>query len=84
MPETTLRRRTDRLAPCGFALLLILLAGLWLPADAAESPRFFDSLEKKLIADGFDSERIKALFAARMSPLKKKGSAPISCTTSPS
>ena len=46
MPETTLRRRTDRLAPFAFAVLCMLLAGMWLPAAAAESPRFFESLKR--------------------------------------
>lgn len=73
MPETTLSRRTDRLAPCGFAMLLILLAGTWLPAGAADSPRFFDSLETRLIADGFDSDRIKTLFANPDVSFEKKG-----------
>jgi membrane-bound lytic murein transglycosylase B len=73
MPETTLRRRTDRLAPFAFAVLCMLLVGMWLPAAAAESPRFFESLETRLIADGFDSERIKALFGSPDVSFEKKG-----------
>ena len=73
MPETTLRRRTDRLAPLAFAMLFMLLAGVWLPAGAADPPRFFDALETRLIADGFDSARIKALFASSEVSFEEKG-----------
>jgi len=44
--------------------ILILLAGWFVPANAADSSKPFDALEKRLIEDGFDSARIKALFAS--------------------
>jgi membrane-bound lytic murein transglycosylase B len=46
------------------ATLIVLLAGLSVPTVAADAPGPFDSLEKRLIADGFDSARIKAIFAS--------------------
>jgi membrane-bound lytic murein transglycosylase B len=46
------------------ATLIVLLAGLSVPTVAADAPRPFDSLEKRLVADGFDSARIKAIFAS--------------------
>jgi hypothetical protein len=84
MPETIRHRRYDRLIPCGLAMLLILLTGMGAPVCAADAPQPFDTLQKRLIDDGFDSDRIKEIFASPESPLKREGSAPISCTTNPS
>ena len=50
--------------PCGMAILVVLLAGLFVAAHAADSPGPFASLEKRLIADGFDSARIQTIFAS--------------------
>jgi hypothetical protein len=84
MPETIRHRRYDRLMPCGLAMLLILLTGLGAPVCAADAPGPFDTLQKRLIADGFDSDRIKEIFASPAVSFEEGGSAPISCTTSPS
>jgi membrane-bound lytic murein transglycosylase B len=46
------------------AILILLLAGYFVPATAADPSKPFDALEKRLIADGFDGARIKALFAS--------------------
>jgi hypothetical protein len=73
MPETILEKRYDRLNPCGFAMLLILLAGMWGPVWAADAPRVFDALEKRLIEDGFDSARIKAVYASPDVSFEKGG-----------
>jgi membrane-bound lytic murein transglycosylase B len=45
-------------------ILALLLAGWFAPAFATEALKPFAALEKRLIADGFDSARINALFAS--------------------
>jgi membrane-bound lytic murein transglycosylase B len=64
MLEDIQKFRPKRFACCGMAVLVVLLAGLVASALAADSARPFDALEKRLVADGFDSARIKALFAS--------------------
>ncbi len=64
MLDDSLKSANGRFALCGVAILILLLAGLSVPALAANAPGPFDSLEKRLIADGFDSARIKAIFAS--------------------
>ncbi|MBC2745210.1 MAG: lytic murein transglycosylase [Desulfosarcina sp.] len=46
------------------AILFVLLTGLFVSAIAADSPDPFQSLEKRLTEDGFDSTRIKAIFSS--------------------
>ncbi len=53
-----------RIKPCGLAMLLVLLLGLSAPAHAADPAEAFRSLVERLIADGFDSVRIQAIFAS--------------------
>ncbi len=65
MRDDSPRPANGRFALCGMAILILLLAGLSVPAAAADAPGPFDSLEKRLIADGFDSARINAIFASR-------------------
>ena len=57
-------KTNGRFAIYGMAILIALLAGVAGTAVAADVPRPFDALEKRLIADGFDSARIKAIFAS--------------------
>jgi membrane-bound lytic murein transglycosylase B len=64
MLDEILKSAHRRLACCGMAVLAVLLAGLVVPALAADSPGPFDSLQERLIADGFDSARIETLFAS--------------------
>jgi len=64
MLDDSLQPAHRRFTFCGLAILIVLLAGCFVPAVAADSPGPFDSLEKRLIADGFDSTRIQALFAS--------------------
>jgi len=64
MLDDSLKFAIVRFALCGMATLIVLLAGLSVPTVAADAPGPFDSLEKRLIADGFDSARIKAIFAS--------------------
>ncbi len=46
------------------APILIVFVALCTPAPAADDTRaFFDSLQQRLIEDGFDSERIRTLYA---------------------
>ncbi|WP_372680063.1 lytic murein transglycosylase [Desulfosarcina sp.] len=49
---------------CGMAILITLLAGSFFSAVAADAAEPFDALEKRLVADGFDNARIKAIFAS--------------------
>ena len=64
MLDDSLKSADGRLGLCGMAILILLLAGLSVPVVAADAPGPFDALEKRLIADGFDSARIKAIFAS--------------------
>ncbi|MBR9985302.1 MAG: lytic murein transglycosylase [Desulfosarcina sp.] len=64
MLDDSLKSANRRLALCGVAILIALLAGLAGPAMAADGPGPFDALEKRLIADGFDGARIKAIFTS--------------------
>ena len=64
MLDDSLKSANGWFALCGMATLILLLAGLSVPVVAADSPGPFDALEKRLIADGFDSARIKAIFAS--------------------
>ena len=64
MFDDSLKSAIVRFTLCGMATLIVLLAGLSVPTVAADAPRPFDSLEKRLVADGFDSARIKAIFAS--------------------
>ena len=64
MLDVILQTARARAKSCGMAILLVLLAGWLIPVVAADAPGPFDALEKRLIADGFDSARIKALFAS--------------------
>jgi membrane-bound lytic murein transglycosylase B len=73
MPETIRHRRYDRLIPCGLAMLLILLTGMGAPVCAADAPQPFDTLQKRLIDDGFDSDRIKEIFASPAVSFEKGG-----------
>ena len=73
MLNDTLQRLHGRLKAYGIAILLVLLTGLLLPAHAADSPGPFQTLEKRLIDDGFDSARIKALFASPDVSFEKGG-----------
>ena len=64
MLDDSLKSANGRFALCGMAILIALLAGLAGPVVAADAPGPFDALEKRLIADGFDSVRIKAIFTS--------------------
>lgn len=64
MLDDSLKSANRRFALCGVAILIALLAGLAGPAMAADGPGPFDALEKRLIADGFDGARIKAIFTS--------------------
>ena len=64
MLDDILKSANGRFVLCSMAILILSLAGSSLPAVAAEAPGPFDALEKRLIADGFDSARIQAIFAS--------------------
>jgi len=64
MLDDSQKSANGRFALYGMAILILLLAGLSVPVVAADAPGPFDALEKRLIADGFDSARIKAIFAS--------------------
>lgn len=64
MLDDILKSANGRFALCGMAILILLLAGSSIPAVAADAPGPFDELEKRLIADGFDSARIQTIFAS--------------------
>ena len=64
MLDDILKSANGRFVLCSMAILILSLAGSSLPAVAADAPGPFDALEKRLIADGFDSARIQAIFAS--------------------
>lgn len=57
----------------GLAMLCVLLMGFALPVCAADSIDPFASLKKRLIADGFDGDRIQAIFDTPSVSFEKKG-----------
>ena len=73
MLDGILHPTPGRFKSCGIAILFVLLTGLFSPAIAADSPVPFQSLEKRLIEDGFDSTRIKAIFASSDVSFEKGG-----------
>ena len=73
MPDQSLKCVPYRFWRCFPAMWLALLAVLLVPVYAADSPRPFEALEQRLIADGFDSARIKALFASPDVSFEKSG-----------
>lgn len=73
MLDDTVQPAPGRFNACGLAILFMLLTGLFSPAIAADSPAPFQSLEKRLIEDGFDSARIKAIFASSHVSFEKGG-----------
>ena len=68
-----LQRLHGRFKAYGITILVVLLTGLLVPVNAADSPSPFQTLEKRLIEDGFDSARIKALFASPDVSFEKGG-----------
>lgn len=58
-----LSRIIHRSAPFGIAALLVLLSGVAAVVQAEDKADIFQSLQKKLIADGFDRGRIETIFA---------------------
>ncbi len=60
--------------PWHLALVLILLMATWQPLSAEPANRhYFDDLQQKLIADGFDAGRIKALYSDQDVFFESKG-----------
>jgi membrane-bound lytic murein transglycosylase B len=57
----------------GLAVLCIMLAGMPASANAADPAAPFDSLQGRLIADGFDSARIKSIFASPAVSFEERG-----------
>ncbi|MCB2144910.1 MAG: lytic murein transglycosylase [Deltaproteobacteria bacterium] len=64
---------TGRFKRYGMTILALLLAGWFAPACVAEPSKPFDALEKRLIADGFDSAHIKTLFASPDVSFEERG-----------
>ena len=73
MPDNIPTFLPGRFKRYGMTILALLLAGWFAPACAAEASKPFDALEKRLIADGFDSARIKALFASPDVSFEERG-----------
>ena len=73
MLDGILHPAPGRFKSCGIGILFVLLTGLLSPAIATDSPVPFQSLEKRLIEDGFDSTRIKAIFASSDVSFEKGG-----------
>ncbi|XPS88662.1 MltB2: membrane-bound lytic murein transglycosylase B-like protein [Desulfosarcina variabilis str. Montpellier] len=57
----------------GLAGLCVLLLGVMIPAYAADSTDPFQSLKKRLVADGFDSARIQTIFSSPQVSFEIKG-----------
>lgn len=55
------------------SILLVLPAALAVPIQAADSPAPFQNLEMRLIADGFEKERIQAIYASPDVSFEKGG-----------
>jgi membrane-bound lytic murein transglycosylase B len=62
--DGTIQPARGRLKFRAMAILTVLLTGLFAPAHAADAPGSFLALTNRLIADGFDSDRIQAIFAS--------------------
>jgi membrane-bound lytic murein transglycosylase B len=56
------RQRFKRHCPVFLLILLTVLAGLAMPSAAEDSPSPFQPLVKRLVADGFDSQRMETIF----------------------
>jgi membrane-bound lytic murein transglycosylase B len=73
MPENRYRRNPFGWIGCCLAILLALLLAPAIPLLAADEPAPFENLEKRLVADGFDSQRIKTIFASPDVSFEKGG-----------
>lgn len=73
MPENILGRRHHRFTLLCLSILLVLPAALAVPIQAADSPAPFQNLEMRLIADGFEKERIQAIYASPDVSFEKGG-----------
>lgn len=73
MTETIRPRRHHRLTFCWLVVLLVLPVLLVVQIHAADSQAAFENLQKRLIADGFDSDRIQAIFASPDVSFEKGG-----------
>ena len=73
MPETIRPKRHRRFTFCWLIVILVLSVALVVPIHAADSQAPFDNLQKRLIANGFDSDRIQAIFASPDVSFEKGG-----------
>ena len=73
MLDDILQRAHGQIGPCGMVILLVLVVGWLVPVYAADSQEPFQSLEKRLIEDGFDSTRIQTIFANTDVSFEKSG-----------
>ena len=73
MSETIRPRRHRRFAFCWLVVILVLSVALVVPIHAADSQAPFENLQKRLIADGFDRDRIQAIFASPDVSFEKGG-----------
>ena len=67
------RKRFRRDCPVSLLVLLIVFAGLAMPAAAEDFPSPFQPLVKRLVADGFDSQRMEAIFSSPEVSFAKSG-----------
>ncbi len=74
MKEMDILQPASRAFRCnGLAILCLLLAGLMIPVYAVDSPDPFESLKKRLVADGFDRSRIHTIFSSPQVAFEKNG-----------
>ena len=73
MLDDSLQPAHARIWPCGIAILLLLLLGLVGLAPADDTADSFQALQKRLIDDGYDSDRIKTIFASPDVSFEKGG-----------
>ena len=66
-------KRFKRHCPVFLLALLTVITGLTMPAAAENSPSPFQPLVKRLVADGFDSQRMETIFNSSEVSFAKRG-----------
>ncbi|BBO83067.1 hypothetical protein DSCO28_36330 [Desulfosarcina ovata subsp. sediminis] len=73
MCDDQLLHANRRFSSPGLAILVVLIAGLFAGVLAADETKIFQTLKKRLVADGFESGRIDSIFASPDVAFEKGG-----------